>query len=112
MCEEFGHIGAIVKRCLWPSSQASDEESGSNEGSDPARVSSARVVVIGQGNVALDVARILAKGKPGLTDTDTPKSVLDVLQGGVSHVSVVGRRGHVQGAFTIKVRSVDGLRLV
>ena len=101
---EFGHIGPIVKRCLWPSSSSNGvEESSVEEGSVPAGVSPARVVVIGQGNVALDVARILAKGKPGLVDTDTPNSVLQVLQGGATHVSVVGRRGHVQGAFTIKV---------
>eukprot|EP00584_Thalassiosira_punctigera_P017653 CAMPEP_0172555580 /NCGR_PEP_ID=MMETSP1067-20121228/58749_1 /TAXON_ID=265564 ORGANISM="Thalassiosira punctigera, Strain Tpunct2005C2" /NCGR_SAMPLE_ID=MMETSP1067 /ASSEMBLY_ACC=CAM_ASM_000444 /LENGTH=596 /DNA_ID=CAMNT_0013344115 /DNA_START=143 /DNA_END=1933 /DNA_ORIENTATION=+ len=94
---EFGHIGHIVKRCLWPSPSwvAEDPSEGS-------AVSPARVVVIGQGNVALDVARVLAKGEPGLVDTDTPNSVLQVLQRGVTHVSIVGRRGHVQGAFTIK----------
>lgn len=89
---EFQHIGPIVERCLWKKNDDSTETS----------ISPARVVVIGQGNVALDVARVLAKGKPGLIDTDTPTSVLDILKGGVSHVSVVGRRGHVQGAFTIK----------
>ena len=93
---EFGHIGSIVKQCLWPSCQGSEKQSSNmNIGS---AVSPARVVVIGQGNVALDVARVLAKGKDGLIKTDTPSSVLEVLQGGVSHVSIVGRRGHVQGA--------------
>ncbi|KAL7449355.1 hypothetical protein ACHAWC_001421 [Mediolabrus comicus] len=90
---EFQHIGPIVERCLWKQKDDNVTETS---------ISPARVVVIGQGNVALDVARILAKGKPGLIDTDTPTSVLNVLRGGVSHVSVVGRRGHVQGAFTIK----------
>ncbi len=106
---EFGHIGRVVHRCLWPSS-LSGEEGGVTDGKDSSSssnddnaISKARVVVIGQGNVALDVARILSKGKPGLMGTDTPTSVLDVLRGGVSHVSIVGRRGHVQGAFTIKV---------
>ncbi|KAL9181887.1 hypothetical protein ACHAXT_012230 [Thalassiosira profunda] len=94
---EFGHIGPIVKRCLWP-----DDKEDSSDGEENAQVSPIRVVVIGQGNVALDAARILAKGQPGLIDTDTPTSVLEVLKGGVEHVSVVGRRGHVQGAFTIK----------
>lgn len=96
---EFGHVGEIVRRCLWQTPRGGGEEC------DDAgnRISPARVVVVGQGNVALDVARVLVKGKPGLIDTDTPSSVLEVLQGGVSHVSVVGRRGHVQGAFTIKV---------
>ena len=94
---EFGHIGSIVKQCLWPSGQGSEKKQ-SNNMSIGSAVSPARVVVIGQGNVALDVARVLAKGKDGLIKTDTPSTVLDVLQGGVSHVSIVGRRGHVQGA--------------
>ena len=90
---EFAYIGPIVQRCLWQSSSLPKDDS---------QVSPANVVVIGQGNVALDVARVLAKGRPGLLDTDTPNSVLDVLCGGATKVSVVGRRGHVQGAFTIK----------
>ncbi len=95
---EFQHIGPIVERCLWKSNNTKDDDYSTTE----TTISPARVVVIGQGNVALDVARVLAKGKPGLIDTDTPTSVLNVLKGGVSHVSVVGRRGHIQGAFTIK----------
>jgi hypothetical protein len=59
-------------------------------------------VVIGQGNVALDCARILAKGGVGLYDTDLASHALSVLGGGVHCVTIVGRRGHVQGAFTIK----------
>ena len=111
---EFGHIGRIVQKCLWPSSSMLSEGDATNgnhsSSSSSSRVnmdttiSKARVVVIGQGNVALDVARILSKGTSGLMETDTPTSVLKVLKGGVSHVSIVGRRGHVQGAFTIKVR--------
>eukprot|EP00804_Cyclotella_cryptica_P022693 CCRYP_012500-RB/>CCRYP_012500-RB protein AED:0.06 eAED:0.05 QI:273/0.5/0.33/1/0.5/0.33/3/0/563 len=69
---------------------------------DNGAISKAKAVVIGNGNVALDCARILAKGRRGLKDTDVPSSVLDVLGDGVEKVVVVGRRGHVQGAFTIK----------
>ena len=114
---EFGHIGHIVHRCLWPKS-LSDEgakdgnNSSSCSSSSGTEVSKARVVVIGQGNVALDVARILSKGTAGLIDTDTPTSVLKILKGGVSHVSIVGRRGHVQGAFTIKVSGNDSLLVI
>lgn len=61
-----------------------------------------QVVVIGQGNVALDCARILAKGRPGLFDTDIASHALPILQEGVKRTIVLGRRGHVQGAFTIK----------
>jgi adrenodoxin-NADP+ reductase len=95
---EFGHVGPLVERCLWPAA-GEEGRSVSAEAASPARV-----VVVGQGNVALDAARILAKGRPGLVGTDGPGPVLRVLRGGAAHVSVVGRRGHVQGAFTIKVR--------
>ena len=80
---DFVHIGAQVKAAL-------------NSSAEP------RVCVIGQGNVALDCARIVAKGRPGLVATDIASHALHVLGDGVSHVSIVGRRGHVQGAFTMK----------
>jgi adrenodoxin-NADP+ reductase len=65
------------------------------------------IAVIGHGNVALDCARILAKTREELNDTDIPTRALDVLDNGdlsnqTRSISVVGRRGHVQGAFTIK----------
>lgn len=65
-------------------------------------------VVVGNGNVALDCARILAKGREGLRDTDAPGGVLEVLGEGMERVVVAGRRGHVQGAFTIKVGRLIG----
>ncbi|KAL7551925.1 hypothetical protein ACHAWF_015179 [Thalassiosira exigua] len=107
---EFGHVGDVVTRCLWPEGGPEEGEGAAGDGgSDEA--SPANVVVVGHGNVALDCARILAKGKPGLFDTDAPSSVLGVLKGGASRVSVVGRRGHVQGAFTIKeLRELTKLR--
>lgn len=60
------------------------------------------VVVIGQGNVALDCARILAKGGENMVDTDIASHAIPVLENGVNRVTVIGRRGHIQGAFTIK----------
>ena len=53
--------------------------------------------------MALGCALMLAKEHKGLEDTDVPSGVLEVLHGGVEKVVVVGWRGHVQGAFTIKV---------
>jgi len=52
--------------------------------------------------VALDCARVLAKGGRGLHDTDLAARALPVLKDGIEKTSVVGRRGHLQGAFTIK----------
>ena len=58
------------------------------------------------GNVALDCARILAKGRENLIDTDIASHSLPVLGGGIKHTTIIGRRGHIQGAFTIKVSSI------
>jgi NADPH-dependent glutamate synthase beta chain and related oxidoreductases len=60
------------------------------------------VVVIGQGNVALDCARVLVKGQKGLVETDIASDALNVIGNGVRRTTVLGRRGHTQGAFTIK----------
>ncbi|KAK6343319.1 NADPH-adrenodoxin reductase [Orbilia blumenaviensis] len=67
------------------------------EGSD------GRAVVIGQGNVALDVARILLTGVDELRKTDITEYALEALsKSKVKEVEVVGRRGPLQAAFTIK----------
>eukprot|EP00978_Attheya_sp_CCMP212_P042640 scaffold263444_cov60-Attheya_sp.AAC.1 len=58
---DFVHIGDQIADLL-----SSPEES--------------QVVVIGQGNVALDCARILAKGAPGLVDTDISAHALPILK--------------------------------
>lgn len=59
--------------------------------------------IIGQGNVALDVARILLSSMDDLKKTDLTQYALEVLSNSkVKHVNVVGRRGPLQAAFTIK----------
>ncbi|PNJ87698.1 FDXR isoform 11 [Pongo abelii] len=61
-------------------------------------------VILGQGNVALDVARILLTPPEHLERTDITKAALGVLrQSRVKTVWLVGRRGPLQVAFTIKV---------
>ena len=60
-------------------------------------------VVIGQGNVAVDVTRILAKTVDELAATDIAAHALEVLaESKVREVHMVGRRGPVQAAFTSK----------
>ncbi|XP_032097653.1 NADPH:adrenodoxin oxidoreductase, mitochondrial isoform X3 [Sapajus apella] len=60
-------------------------------------------VILGQGNVALDVARILLTPPEHLEKTDITKAALGVLrQSQVKTVWLVGRRGPLQVAFTIK----------
>src|SRR6188508_3168409 len=58
-------------------------------------------VVIGQGNVAVDVARILCKTVDELANTDITARALEVLaESKVREVRMIGRRGPVQAAFT------------
>jgi ferredoxin/flavodoxin---NADP+ reductase len=64
-------------------------------------VSAKRVVVIGNGNVAADVARMLALPRDELDVTDTADHAIDHLSGsGVEEIVVLGRRGPAQAAFT------------
>ncbi|KAF8759150.1 NADPH adrenodoxin oxidoreductase, mitochondrial [Rhizoctonia solani] len=61
------------------------------------------ITVIGHGNVALDVARVILSPPARLAPYDVPQSVLEVLeQLQVQHVSVVGRRAPPQVSFTAK----------
>jgi len=60
-------------------------------------------VVIGVGNVAVDVARILTRDVSELHETDIPEPVLDVLRASsIREVHVVGRRGPAYAKFTTK----------
>ena len=60
-----------------------------------------RAVVIGNGNVALDVARMLALTPEELAPTDTTDEAIAAINGaGVREILVVGRRGPVQAAWT------------
>ncbi len=72
------------------------------------------VAIIGQGNVALDVARILLSDVSALRDTDITENAIHALQKSkVKRVRVVGRRGAMQAAFTIKeVRELMNLSQV
>ncbi|MER6104947.1 FAD-dependent oxidoreductase [Streptomyces sp. NPDC001832] len=61
------------------------------------------VVVIGVGNVAVDVARILARSAEELRPTDVPHGALGALAGSrVREVHMAGRRGPSQARFTTK----------
>ena len=65
--------------------------------------SSDEAVIIGQGNVALDVARTLLTDVDQLRKTDMTDRALETLaKSRVRRVRVVGRRGPMQAAFTIK----------
>ena len=62
---------------------------------------SERAVVIGNGNVALDVARMLALTREELASTDTTDAAIEaIVSSGIREIVVVGRRGPVQAAWT------------
>ncbi len=64
-------------------------------------LSAERAVVIGNGNVALDVARMLTLTHDELVVTDIADHALEVLDAStVREIVVVGRRGPAQAAFT------------
>lgn len=60
-------------------------------------------VIIGQGNVALDVARFLLSSVDDLRKTDVSEHALEALsQSRIRDVKVIGRRGPLQAPYTIK----------
>jgi ferredoxin--NADP+ reductase len=60
-----------------------------------------RAVVIGNGNVAVDVARILLSGPDVLAKTDIADHALEALrESAIREVVMVGRRGPVEAKFT------------
>src|SRR3954454_20620622 len=64
-------------------------------------LSGERAVVIGNGNVAVDVARMLALTPAELSPTDTTDAAIDAFNGsGITEIVMVGRRGPAQAAFT------------
>jgi len=64
-------------------------------------LSQERVTVIGVGNVAMDVARILARTPEELAQTDIADYALDALsRSKVKEITILGRRGPAQAAFT------------
>lgn len=61
------------------------------------------VSLIGNGNVSLDVARMLLTNVVILARYDVPEPVLEVLANStVNHVSIIARRGPLEAAFTMK----------
>jgi ferredoxin--NADP+ reductase len=68
-------------------------------------------VVIGIGNVAVDVTRMLARGTAELSRTDIPQAALAALAAsGVTDIHMAGRRGPSQARFTTKeLRELGGL---
>lgn len=61
------------------------------------------IAIIGVGNVAIDVARILAKDRDALSQTDISSRALESLRSApIEEIILMGRRGPAQAAFSPK----------
>ena len=70
---------------------------------EAALAAATSVVVVGVGNVAVDVTRILVAPDERLAQTDMPQHVLDALaSSSISHVHVLGRRSPAHATWTTK----------
>ncbi|MFI8908488.1 FAD-dependent oxidoreductase [Streptomyces albidoflavus] len=84
---------------------------------DAVSLDAERVVVVGNGNVALDVARILVSDPDTLAATDIAGHALEALRGRrVREVVLLGRRGPEDAAYTrtelLALGHLDGVDLV
>lgn len=84
---------------------------------DAVRLDHERAVIVGNGNVALDIARVLSTDPDELARTDIAEHALDVLRGSaVREAVLLGRRGPDHAAFTepelLALRELPGVELV
>jgi len=80
-------------------------------------LSTPRAVIVGMGNVAMDVARLLVKAPDALASTDISREALAVLrESRVREVVLLGRRGPAQAAFDqgelADIAALDGVEVV
>jgi ferredoxin--NADP+ reductase len=69
---------------------------------DDLNLNSPLVVIIGNGNVALDVARVFLMNSDQLADTDiSDHAVRQLAAGSVEEVVILGRRGAADAAFSV-----------
>jgi ferredoxin--NADP+ reductase len=94
--------------CGHPDSHPDHEASDHGDHLDAAAIdqlisSTTQAVVVGVGNVALDVARVLIMPTVQLLDTDMAEEVLEShAHKGITDVHVLGRRGPAHTSFTTK----------
>ncbi|MEV0978866.1 FAD-dependent oxidoreductase [Streptomyces sp. NPDC049915] len=88
----------------WSATQFVAWYSAHPDAADDGYLSGARsAVVIGAGNVAVDVTRMLARGPAELSPTDVPQAALTALAASrVTRIQMAARRGPSQARFTTK----------
>lgn len=77
-------------------------------------LSGTRAVVIGNGNVAIDVARMLLLPPDALRETDTADHAITAFgSSNIREVTIIGRRGPIEAAFTTpelrELADIEGL---
>lgn len=94
--EEFGNVLSARRFVGWYNGIPQDKDLDFTLDTDTA-------VIIGQGNVAIDCARILLLSVDSLKKTDiTNHAYLRLLNSNIRKVIIVGRRGPMQAAYKIK----------
>lgn len=70
-------------------------------------------VVIGNGNVAMDVARVLLRSPRGMAESDLPDHVAEIIHSApITDVYMVGRRGPADAKFTnVELREMGDLEM-
>lgn len=93
--------GAELAGC-WPANRFVGWYNGHpDEAGLDVDLSGERAVVIGNGNVALDIARLLLKSADELADSDTADRAREALANSrIREVVIIGRRGPAQASFT------------
>ena len=67
----------------------------------PPELNGPEVAIIGTGNVALDIARVLSKTTAELSDSDiNPDTEKAINEAGISDIYIIGRRGPEHASFT------------
>jgi ferredoxin--NADP+ reductase len=86
----------------WPATEFVAWYNGHPDHEDLAfDLSAPRAIVVGAGNVAVDVARMLALTPEELAPTDTSEAAIEAISGsGIREIVMIARRGPVQAAFT------------
>ena len=70
------------------------------------------VVVLGIGNVAIDIVRVLSKTPEEMAESDIPEYALNTInQSSIKNIYIVGRRGPIEAKFTnVELRELGNLK--
>lgn len=100
--ESEGRVRGAREFVMWYNAHPEVDEATHRLFSDIVQ-SSENVAIVGNGNVAIDCARILLSPVERLAATDISHRALEALRKSkVKRISVIGRRASAQAAFTIK----------